>query len=75
MKAIIKKMDARLVDRIIAMAWSDRVSFDQIKKETGLCEADVIRLMRRELKSSSFKLWRARVSGRITKHRKRFERR
>ena len=49
------------MDKIIAMAWSDRVSFDRIKKETGFCEADVIRLMRRELKPSSFKLWRARV--------------
>ena len=73
MKPSLNDLEAGIVDKIIAMAWSDRVSFDRIKKETGFCEADVIRLMRRELKPSSFKLWRARVTGRITKHRKRFK--
>lgn len=58
------------ISEIIALAWADDVSFDEIKEKTGLSEQDVIRLMRSELKSSSFKLWRARVSGRKTKHRK-----
>lgn len=73
MKPSLNDLEAGIVDKIIAMAWSDRVSFDRIKKETGFCEADVIRLMRRELKPASFRLWRARVTGRITKHRKRFK--
>lgn len=30
----------------------------------------MIRLMRRELKPRSFRLWRKRVSGRVTKHRR-----
>lgn len=56
---------------VIKLAWADRVSFETIEKQTGLREKDVIRLMRRELKSSSFRRWRARASGQITKHRKR----
>lgn len=59
-------------DRIIRMAWEDRTTFDEIKEKTGLNEAQVIKLMRNEMKPSSFRMWRKRVSGRITKHRKRF---
>lgn len=55
---------------IIALAWADDVSFDEIKTKHGLSEKDVIRLMRLNLKRSSFKLWRERVSGRKTKHKK-----
>lgn len=57
------------VSRIIEMAWEDRTPFEAIHEDYGLSEADVIRLMRREMKASSFRLWRARVSGRVTKHR------
>ncbi len=59
-------------DKIIRMAWEDRTTFDEIEKKTGLNEADVIKLMRKEMKPSSFRMWRKRVSGRITKHRKPF---
>jgi uncharacterized protein (TIGR03643 family) len=59
-------------DKIIRMAWEDRTTFEEIEKTTGLNEARVIKLMRTELKPSSFRMWRKRVSGRITKHRKRF---
>ncbi len=59
-------------DKIIRMAWEDRTTFDEIHEKTGLTEADVIKLMRRELKPSSFRMWRKRVSGRTTKHRKIF---
>lgn len=55
---------------VIRMAWQDRISFEAIEEKTGLSEKEVIRLMRRELKPSSFRLWRKRVSGRTTKHRK-----
>ncbi len=53
---------------IIALAWADDVSFDKIKRDTGLAERDVIRLMRGNLKRRSFEVWRTRVSGRKTKH-------
>ena len=61
-----------LENLVIDLAWADEVSFDEIKERTGFAEKDVITLMRRSLKPSSFRMWRKRVSGRITKHRKPF---
>ena len=58
----------RELDRIIEMAWEDRTSFDAIEKQFGVVEKDVIKLMRKELKEKSFKMWRKRVQGRPTKH-------
>ncbi|WP_298634068.1 TIGR03643 family protein [uncultured Umboniibacter sp.] len=58
-----------LVSELVAMAWCDKTSFDDIELETGFSERQTIRLMRRHLKASSFKLWRKRVSGRVAKHR------
>ena len=69
------KLSTEQISAIIRMAWEDRTSFEEILSRTGLSEAEVIRIMRRELKPSSFRLWCKRVSGRVTKHRKRFERR
>ena len=70
----IKNLSEAEANAVVRMAWEDRTTFDQIKERTGLSEAEVIKLMRRELKPGSFRLWRKRVSGRITKHRKLFER-
>ena len=56
-------------NRIIEMAWEDRTPFDAIKDQFAISEKDVIKIMRRNLRSYSFKLWRKRVSGRKTKHR------
>ena len=70
----IKNLSDTEANAVVRMAWEDRTTFDQIKERTGLSEAEVIKLMRRELKPGSFRLWRERVSGRITKHRKLFER-
>ena len=64
------ELDEVQIDRIIEMAWEDRTPFDAILLQFGLKEQQVITLMRRELKPSSFKLWRARVQGRKTKHNK-----
>ena len=55
--------------RIIEMAWEDRTTFDSIKDQYGLSESEVIKIMRKHMKRSSFKMWRKRVSGRKTKHR------
>lgn len=63
-------MNEQQRDRIIRMAWEDRTTFDEIREKTGFAEADVIKLMRKELKPSSFRMWRKRVTGRLTKHRK-----
>ncbi|WP_283247998.1 TIGR03643 family protein [Marinomonas lutimaris] len=54
--------------RIIEMAWEDRTPFEAIQTLYGLSEPDVILLMRSNLKSKAFKNWRARVSGRASKH-------
>ncbi|MEM9173364.1 MAG: TIGR03643 family protein [Pseudomonadota bacterium] len=54
--------------RIIEMAWEDRTPFEAIEAAYGLDEQAVIKLMRRELKPGSFRLWRKRVTGRRTKH-------
>ena len=56
-------------NRVIEMAWEDRTTFDAIKDQYGISEPDVIKLMRKNLKRNSFRLWRERVSGRKTKHR------
>ena len=58
------------IDRIIEMAWEDRTSFDAIYKQFNIKEKEVIKIMRSNLKKSSFKLWRKRVNGRKTKHLK-----
>tara|TARA_B100000886_G_scaffold87655_1_gene57659 strand:+ start:2486 stop:2719 length:234 start_codon:yes stop_codon:yes gene_type:complete len=58
------------IDNIIKLAWSDKISFEEINRIHGLTESEVIKLMRRSLKSRSFKLWRKRVSGRTRKHEK-----
>lgn len=54
--------------RVIEMAWEDRTPFEAIESTFHLSESSVISLMRRELKPSSFRLWRERVAGRKTKH-------
>ncbi len=58
------------ISETIELAWADEVSFEEIKKRLGLSEPEVIDIMRRHMKPSSFRMWRKRVSGRKTKHRK-----
>ena len=61
-------LDAANISRVIEMAWEDRTPFESIEMQFGLNESAVIALMRRELKRSSFKMWRERMAGRATKH-------
>lgn len=56
------------IDRIIEMAWEDRTTFEVIETQFGLKQQDVIKLMRKEMKQASFKMWRKRTKGRSTKH-------
>tara|TARA_B110000091_G_C13632308_1_gene397670 strand:- start:317 stop:589 length:273 start_codon:yes stop_codon:yes gene_type:complete len=59
----------RDIDRIIEMAWEDRTPFEAIEYQFTLKEQDVIQLMRKELKRTSFNNWRQRVnSGVSSKH-------
>lgn len=61
-------LTAEDIDRIVEMAWEDRTPFDLIELQFGLKEKDVIKLMRKEMKESSFRMWRKRVNNRGTKH-------
>ena len=65
-----KEFTEREIDRIIEMAWEDRTPFDAITFQFGISEQETTNLMRREMKPSSFRMWRARVQGRATKHLK-----
>ena len=58
------------IDNIIKLAWSDKISFEKIKRIHGITESEVIKIMRKNLRPRSFKLWRARVNGRTRKHEK-----
>jgi len=64
----LKTLSESEKSRLIEMAWEDRTPFDAIEQSFGLLESQVIQLMRYELKRSSFKMWRERVTGRATKH-------
>lgn len=66
-----KELDDQSKDRIIEMAWEDRTPFEAILYQFGITEQEVIKLMRSELKESSFKLWRKRVNQGVSqKHLK-----
>ena len=58
------------INSIIEMAWCDKTSFDSIKLQTNLSEKEVIKIMRANLRKTSFKVWRERVNGRKAKHAK-----
>jgi uncharacterized protein (TIGR03643 family) len=70
MKSILKELSEKETDRIIEMAWEDRTPFEAIELQFGLTEHDVIKLMRRELKPSSWRLWRERAHQVSHKHLK-----
>ena len=64
-------MDERSLNRVIEMAWEDRTTFEAIEFQFGLSESEVIKIMRKYLKVSSFRLWRKRVNSRVSsKHAK-----
>ena len=66
----MKSKSLEEIDRIIEMAWEDRTPFEAIFNQFDINEKELIAIMRNNLKKSSFKLWRERVSGRNTKHSK-----
>ena len=60
-------------DWVIWAAWADRITFEEIKSKTGKSENEVIKIMRKSLRPSSFRLWRKRIHTKSIKHRKKFE--
>ncbi len=69
----LKNPERNEISHIVEMAWQDRITFDDIRLQYGLTNNEVIKLMRSELKDSSFRMWRKRTAGRKTKHRKKHE--
>ena len=63
-------LSERQIDRVIAMAWEDRTTFEAIEYQFGLTEKDVIKFMQEQMHPRNWKKWRARVQGRKTKHKK-----
>ncbi|QEG23037.1 TIGR03643 family protein [Mariniblastus fucicola] len=68
MKKAKTQLNQEQLDRVIQMAWEDRTTFDAIRIQFGLQSGEVIKLMRANLKPTSFRLWRKRTVGRNTKH-------
>jgi uncharacterized protein (TIGR03643 family) len=66
--AALSELTASDISRIIEMAWEDRTPFEAIEAQFGLNESAVVRLMRSQMKASSFKMWRKRMNSRATKH-------
>ncbi|MDC0427084.1 TIGR03643 family protein [Pelagibacteraceae bacterium] len=71
----VKNPEPNIKDKnwIIWAAWADRITFEEIKEKTGKTESDVIKIMRKNLKPSSFRLWRKRAHNTSIKHRKKFQ--
>lgn len=65
---LLKQLTAAEINRIIEMAWEDRTPFDAISFQFGISEEQVKQLMKKELRFSSYKLWRKRVEACKTKH-------
>ena len=68
-----KEPSTKNSDWIIWAAWADRITFEEIFEKTGKTEGEVIKLMRKNLKPGSFRLWRKRVHNTSIKHRKKFQ--
>lgn len=69
-KQKLKQFSDEETSRIIEMAWEDRTPFEAIERLFGVSEPEVIEIMRSNIKRKTFNNWRARVSGRKTKHLK-----
>lgn len=57
------------ISRIVEMAWQDHIPFEAIAIQFDVSEKETIQIMRQNLKPSSFRLWRKRVTGRKAKHK------
>ena len=71
----VKNPEPKIINEnwVIWAAWADRITFEEIREKSGFTEGRVIKLMRKSLKPSSFRLWRKRVVSKSIKHRKKFE--
>lgn len=63
----MKELTSGDINAIIGMAWDDHIPFSAIEEQYGVNESEVIKIMRKELKRSSFKMWRKRVGSSVSK--------
>jgi len=68
LKAALSRLTEADISRVVEMAWEDRTAFEAIEAQFGLNESAVVSLMRLQMKASSFRMWRKRMAGRVTKH-------
>ena len=68
LKEVLPRLTEADISRIVEMAWEDRTAFEAIEAQFGLNESAVVALMRLQMKPSSFRMWRKRMAGRVTKH-------
>ena len=68
LKEALPRLSEADISRIVEMAWEDRTAFEAIEAQFGLNESAVVALMRLQMKPSSFRMWRKRMAGRVTKH-------
>ena len=68
LKEVLPQLSEADISRIVEMAWEDRTAFEAIEAQFGLNESAVVALMRLQMKPSSFRMWRKRMAGRVTKH-------
>ena len=68
LKEALPRLTEADISRIVEMAWEDRTAFEAIEAQFGLNESAVVALMRLQMKPSSFRMWRKRMAGRVTKH-------
>ena len=71
----VKNPEPKKIDEnwIVWADWADRITFEEIKEKSGKNESEVIKIMRKNLKPASFRLWRKRVHNKSIKHRKKFK--
>ena len=72
MKSKLARLNEDQINDVIGMAWCDKTSFEMIYEHTQLTEAEVKELMRSQLKASSYRMWRRRVTKNPRKQRKKF---
>ena len=64
----LKHLTESEISEIVADAWDDETSFEDISIKWGLSEKDTKVLMKRSLKRGSYVVWRKRVNKRLSKH-------
>ena len=52
------------ISHIIEMAWDDQTDFSHITKIYDIDEGDVKKIMKKNIKNKSYKIWRERISRR-----------